>query len=135
MHPLVRLPRRALCAVLLLTQVTACMTWRPVRGTLDQQVGGEPIGDARLTLRNGAELSLHDVTVRSDSVIGFLGDARERRAIPFADVTAIARRELSVARTAGVVGGTAVVAFLVLVAAAVGQIGNNIGATPAPSVP
>jgi len=136
MHHLVRpLARRTLVASLLLTQLTACMTWRPVGGAREQQAGAEPIRHARLTLRNGAEISLHDVTVRSDSVIGFAGDARERRAFPYADVAAVEQRELSIGRTAALVGGAAVITFLVLLAAAMGQLANNIGATPAPSVP
>ena len=129
------LPRRALCAVLLLSQLTACMTWRPARGALNQQTGSEPIRNARLSLRNGTEISLHDVTVRSDSVIGFAGDARERRAFPSPDVASIAQRELSVGRSSIVVVGAVAIAFLVMVGAAIGQLGNNIGATPAPSVP
>ena len=129
------LPRRALCAVLLLSQLTACMTWRPARGALNQQTGSEPIRNARLSLRNGTEISLHDVTVRSDSVIGFAGDARERRAFPTPDVASIAQRELSVGRSSIVVVGAVAIAFLVMVGAAIGQLGNNIGATPAPSVP
>lgn len=136
MRPLLRsLPRRALCAVLLLTQLTACMTWRPLREPREQQAGEKPIRDARLTLRNGTEISLHDVTVRSDSVIGFAGDARERRAFPSADVASIAQRKMSVARSSILVVGAATLTFLILVAAAMGQLANNIGATPAPSVP
>ena len=136
MHPFRRpLPRRSLCAVILLSQLTACMTWRPARGALDQQAGAEPIHNARLTLRNATEISLHDVTVRSDSVIGFAGDARERRAFPTPDVVSIAQRELSVGRSSIVVVGAVAIAFLVMVGAAIGQLGNNIGATPAPSVP
>jgi hypothetical protein len=135
MHPPRRsLPRRSLCAVLLLSQLIACMTWRPARGALDRQAGSEPIRNARLTLRNGTQISLHDVSVRSDSVIGFAGDARERRAFPTPDVVSIAQRELSVGRSSIVVVGAVVIAFLVMVGAAIGQLGNNIGATPAPSV-
>jgi hypothetical protein len=121
--------------VLLLTQLTACMTWRPGRGTLDQQAGAEPIRNARLTLRNGTEISLHDVSVRSDSVVGFAGGARERRAFPTANVVSIAHRELSVGRSSIVVVGAVVVAYLVLLGATIGELGDNIGATPAPSVP
>ena len=135
MRPLCRpFPRRTLCAVLLLSQLTACMTWRPARRALDERAGSEPIRNARLTLRNGTEISLHDVTVRSDSVIGFAG-ARERRAFPAPDVVSIAQRELSVGRSSIVVVGAVAIAFLVMVGAAIGQLGNNIGATPAPSVP
>ena len=110
------------------------MTWRPARRALDERAGSEPIRNARLTLRNGTEISLHDVTVRSDSVIGGAG-ARDRRAFPAPDVVSIAQRELSVGRSSIVVVGAVTVAFLVVLGAAIGQLGNNIGATPAPSVP
>ena len=99
------------------------------------QAGAQPIRDARVTFHSGAELTLHDVTVRTDSVIGFVGDARERRAYATPDVVSIARRELSVGRSSIVVVGAVAVAFLVVLGAAIGQLGNNIGATPAPSVP
>ena len=57
MHSIRRLRvRNAICTALLLTQLTACMTWRPVGGTLDQQVGSERIREARVVLRNGNEL-------------------------------------------------------------------------------
>ncbi len=136
MHPLFRpLARRALCAALLLTQLTACMTWRPVPGALEQQARAEPISQARLVLRSGAELPLRDVTVRADSVIGYAGDARERRAVPVADVASIDHRQLSPVRTAAAVGGTAVVAFVVVLGVAIGQLGGDINAAPAPSVP
>jgi len=63
-----------------------------MRGTLEQQVGEEHIREARLAFRNGDEISLRDVTVRSDSVIGFADDGRERRAIPLAEVASIEHR-------------------------------------------
>ena len=106
--------RRATCLALLLTQLTACMTWRPVPGTLDQQAGVEPISSARLRLRSGAELVLRDATVRSDSVIGYTEGPRDRRALSVADVASIDRRSLSAGRTAGVVVGGAAVAVVVM---------------------
>ena len=95
---------RAATAALLLAQLTACMTWRPVRGTLEQQVGAEPLPRARLMLRDGSELPLRDVTVRADSVIGYTESSRERRARPVADVASIDRRQVSGGRTAVAIG-------------------------------
>jgi hypothetical protein len=46
-----------------------------MHGTLEQQVGDEHIRVARIVLRNGTEISLRDVTVRSDSVIAFVAIA------------------------------------------------------------
>ena len=106
--------RRALCIALPLTQLTACVTWHPVPGTLDQQVGVEPISRARIGLRDGSELPLRDVTVRADSVIGYSESTRERRALPAADVASIHRRQLSAVRTTMAVGTTAVLALAAL---------------------
>ena len=127
--------RRAICVGLLLTQLTACMTWRPVPGTLEQQAGAEPISLARLRLRSGAELVLRDATVRSDSVIGYTESPRERRALPVADVASIDRHSLSAGRTAGVVVGGAAVAAVVMYGLAFSAFQKSINAVPAPRVP
>jgi hypothetical protein len=126
---------RAIGTALLLTQPTACMTWRPVRGPLDQQIGAEPIPRARLELRDGSELPLRDVTVRVDSVIGYSGNPRERRARPVADVVSIDRRTFSAGRTAGVVVGAAAVTTFVAFGLAVRDLGNSINAVPTPRIP
>lgn len=119
MHPVFRFPlRRTVCVALLLMQLAGCMTWHVVPGTPEQQTGAQRISHARLRLRDGSEIQLHDVTVSADSVIGFPGAGRERRAVPVADVASIERRQLSAARTAALVVGTATVATLVLVGAA-----------------
>lgn len=127
--------RHATCVALLLTQLAGCMTWRPVTGTLDQQVGADPIPRARLRLRSGDELSLEDVKVRSDSVIGYSVGSREWRAFPVANVASIDRRAVSAGRTAGVVVGTAAVAFVVIYGLAFSSFEKSINAAPAPHVP
>jgi hypothetical protein len=133
MHPAARSSlRRAVCVALLLTPLGACMTWRPVPGTLDQQVGAEPISRARVRLRSGAELSLYNVTVRPDSVIGY---TEGRRAVSVADVASIDRRQLSAGRTAGVVVGAAAVAVVAMYGLAISALGNDINAVPAPGAP
>jgi len=137
MHPAVRfsLRRAAACVALLLTQLTACMTWRSVPATPDQRAGAEPIARARLRLRSGAELSLRDVTVRSDSVIGYTESPREPRALPAADVASIDQRKLSVGRTVAVVVGAAAITTVVAFGLAMRDLSNSINAVPAPRVP
>jgi hypothetical protein len=126
---------RTVCVALFLTQLTACMTWRPVPATPDPQAGTEPIARARLRLRSGAELSLRDVSVRSDSALGYTGNPRERRAVPMADVASIERRQFSVGRTAGLVLGAVAVTTFVAYGLAIRDLGNSINAAPAPRVP
>jgi hypothetical protein len=130
-----RLPRRATCTVLLLTQLTACSTWSRMPGPIEQQAGAERIPEARLILRSGAELPLRDVTVRADSVVGFFGDARERRAVPVAEVAAIDRRHVSGARTTGLVVGSLAAAFAGLIVVALFASGGTIAATSSPVIP
>src|SRR4051794_18584634 len=133
MHPAASASmRRAVGAALLLTQLTACMTWRPVPAARDQQPGAEPISRARVRLRGDAELSLRDVSVRSDSVVGYTESPRERRAVPAVDVVSIDRRQLSVGRTAGLVVGAAAVITFVAYGLAIRDLGNSINAVPAP---
>jgi len=126
---------RVLVTLPLLIQLPACQSWRTVQEPLGQQGSEEHISRARLTLRDHAQLTLSDVTVRADSVIGFFGDARERRAVAAADVTSIERRQVSVGRTAAVVVGSAAVAFVVVLGMTIAEFGNSINAVPAPSAP
>jgi hypothetical protein len=134
MHPAARFSRCRIVCVALLTQLTACMTWRPVPSTLEQ-AGAEPIPRARVRMRSGAELALREVTVSSDSVIGLSGSPRERRALPRADVVSIDRRQLSVGRTAGLVVGVAAVTVIVAYGMAFSELQKSINAIPAPRVP
>ena len=133
MHLAARFPLcRTACAALLLTQLGACMTWRPVPGT---QTGAEPISRARLRTRNGTELFLHDVAVRGDSVIGYTESPRERRALLTADVASVDRRQLSVGRTTALVVGVAALTTFVAAGLAVRDFGGSINAVPTPRVP
>ena len=104
-----------------------------MRGTLVQQVGEVHIRQARLTLRNGTETSLRDVTVRSDSVIGLADDGRVRRAVPFANVASIEKRQVSILRTGAVMAGTAALTYVALVVIAFSQLPPNWSAVPSPA--
>jgi hypothetical protein len=106
-----------------------------MRGTLDRQVGDERIRQARITYRNGTEIYLRDVTVRSDSVIGFADDGRERRAIPYGEVAAVERQQISVVRTGAVVLLTAAVATVAFIVSAFAQLDENWSAAPMPAPP
>ena len=103
-----------------------------MRGTLEQRVGDERIREARITLRSGDEISLRDVTVRSDSVIGFADDGRVRRAVPFAEVASIEQREVSVLQTGAVMVATAGVAYVAFIFIAFSRLGPNWSAAPSP---
>jgi hypothetical protein len=136
MRPLTRFVScRVLATLPLLIHLSACHTWRTVPGPVGQQVSDERIRQARLTLTNHAQLTLRDVTVRHDSVIGFFGDARERRAVPVADVTSIDRRQVSAGRTTAAVVGSAAAAFVVMLGLAIAAFSGDVHAVPAPSVP
>lgn len=96
-------------------------------------MGSDRIRQARITLRNGTELSLRDVTVRSDSVIGFADDGRERRAIPFPEVASIERHEVSALRTGALLVGTAAVAYVAFIVSVFSRLGPNWTAVPSPT--
>ncbi|MBW8768496.1 MAG: hypothetical protein JF589_01930 [Gemmatimonadetes bacterium] len=104
-----------------------------MRGTLEQQVGDERIREARIAFRNGTEISLRDATVRSDSVIGFSADGRERRAILLADVASIEHREVSVVQTGTLVVVAAAVAYVAYIYAAFARLGPTWTAVPSPA--
>lgn len=119
--------RRAVCVALVLAQLTACTTWRPIPGTPDPQGGATHIAHARVRLRNGTELPLRDVTVGADSVIGYDEDSHERRARPVADVGSIDRLQVSAGRTAAVVGSTVLVLAAVVGVVAASAFGSGVG--------
>jgi len=135
MHRAAPALRHAICAALLLTQLAGCMTWRPLPGTLDQQVGAEPIPKARLRLRSGGEFSLEDVKVRSDSVLGYSAGSHEWHAFPVGNVASIERRGISAGRTAAVVVGVAAVASFVMYGLAFSSFQKSINAVPSAGAP
>lgn len=108
--------RRTVCVALVLVQLAACTTWRPIP-TPDPQGGATHIAHARVRLRDGSELTLRDVTVSADSVIGYDESSNERRARPVAEVGSIARLEVSAGRSASV-AGYSVLVFAALAAVA-----------------
>jgi hypothetical protein len=96
---------------MLLLHLTGCTTWGRQRGVSSVSRAETSIPRARLILRDGSPpLVLSDVTVRSDSVTGYLIDqGRSRMAFARADVVAV---ETRVPNQAGntffmVVGGAA----------------------------
>jgi hypothetical protein len=113
MHPILRpLPRRALCAVLLLTHAGACSQWRRLPGTAEENVGRPSIGRARLVLRDGSELILRDALIRPDSIVGKTVKTYERRAVATGDVSYVDSRRPWTDRTAGGLTGLAMVGLI-----------------------
>src|SRR5688572_16223839 len=88
-----RCSHRVLCGTMLLLHLTGCTTWGRQRAPSVPRAGTS-IPRARLVLRDGSPpLALSDVTVRSDSVTGYLIDqGRSRMAFARADVVAVETR-------------------------------------------
>lgn len=119
--------RRAVCVALVLNQLAACTTWRPIPGTPDPQGGATHIAHARVRLRTGTELPLSDVTVGADSVTGYDEDSHERRARAVADVGSIDRLQVSAGRTAVVVGSSVLVLAALAGVVAASVFGSGLG--------
>jgi hypothetical protein len=110
--------RAGICALLV---ATACHSWRPAPAAPDT-VGTAPLARARIVKRDGSAVVLNAVQVRDDSVVGFAGAERARRAIARTDVARIETRLVSAGRTTlGVIGGVAVL-YLVLYAIALNSV-------------
>lgn len=132
-----RAAARRIAVGVLLVHATGCATWRPLHGTMAQNVRAEGIPTARVVLRDGRHLVLSDVVVRADSVYGYQKDVQARRAFAIRDVAYVEERRVSVARTLAAVGGVAVLALLiyaVLLAQALSE-GFTAAPSPLPSVP
>src|SRR3954465_14357131 len=107
-----RLPRRALCAVLLLTHAGACSQWRRLPGTAEGNGGRPSINRPRLVLHDGSEMILRDVLIRPDSIVGKTVKTYERRAVSTGDVSYFDSRRGWTERTAGGLTGLAVVGVI-----------------------
>jgi hypothetical protein len=80
---------RILGLILLLEVVASCSAWHPLPGANLANQQSEPLGHAKVFLRDGTELELRDATIRSDSIIGFGGDAHARLAVTRTDVVRV----------------------------------------------
>ena len=118
--------RRTACVALVLTQLTACTTWRPIP-TPDPQGGATHIAHARVRLRDGSELSLRDVTVGADTVIGYDESSSERRARPLTDVGSIDRLQVSAGRGFLVAGSALLVVAAVGAVVIASAVGSGVG--------
>lgn len=127
---------RIACGIIVLVNATGCMTWRAVPSTNERAAGDSTFPRARVVLRDGTTLSLSDVTVRPDSVIGFAGAERTRVAVPQQQVERVETRNVNVGQTIGLVGGALALVALAVLIAIVKTLSEFQGApTPLPSVP
>jgi hypothetical protein len=134
MHPILRpLPRRALCAVLLLAHAGACSQWRRLPGSAAENVGRPSINRARLVLRDGSELILRDATIRPDSIVGNTVETRARRAVATGDVSYVDSRRPWTQRTAGGLAGLAVAGALTAIVVGFTVYITGAYAAPTPS--
>src|SRR6476660_2659984 len=119
--------RRAVCVALVLPQLAACTTWRPIPSAPDPQGGATHIAHARVRLRNGTELPLRDVTVGADSVIGYDESSSERRARPLKEVGSIDRLQVSAGRGFLVAGSALLVVAAVGAVVIASTVGSGVG--------
>jgi len=89
----------------------------------------ESISQARVYLRTGATLDLHEVTVAGDSLVGMSGPAsqadRRRVAVPTANVSSIAVREVDAGRTALAILAIAGASIVIIGAAACASLASS----------
>jgi hypothetical protein len=108
--------RKHLFPALTLLVGAACHTWRAAPPVPDT-ASTASLARARIVKRDSSTIELSEVQVRADSVVGFVGAERARRAIAREDVARIETRQVSSGRTTlGVIGG---VALLLLVLSAI----------------
>lgn len=69
----------------------------------------QPIQKSRITLRSGEAFTLSDARISGDSLRGFLGGGRGK-SVALADITSAGIRQVSPAKTVGLVLGVAAVA-------------------------
>jgi hypothetical protein len=122
--------RRKLTALIALA-TTACSSWqlRPAPTPSTGAGASESISQARVYLRTGATLDLHEVTVAGDSLVGMSGPAsqadRRRVAVPTANVSSIAVREVDAGRTALAILAIAGASIVIIGAAACASLASS----------
>lgn len=122
--------RRKLTTLIALT-TTACSSWhlRPAPTPSAGAGASESISKARVYLRSGSMLDLHDVTVAGDSLVGMTGPAsqadRRRMAVPTANVSSIAVRQVDAGRTALAILAIAGASIVIVGAAACASLASS----------
>ena len=114
-EPIGNLRRTRHICVLLSLLATACTQWHPLPGANLGQVRSDELGHARVLLRDGTELDLHDAIVDRDSIIGFGGEARTRFAVARTEVTRVESRQANGPATFLVGGLTPLLALTLLI--------------------
>ncbi len=113
--------RRAIALALLLWYIPACTTWQVARGVTPQQlIADKHPAKVRLSLAGNSEVVLEEPRVAGDSLAGFV-NGRDSSVVA-SDVTQLAIRKVSGGRTAGLVGGLALLGAIIAVAHAVSNM-------------
>ncbi len=119
MIPVLRLPRQMLCALLLISSLSACTTWRTESVTPAQLVDGEHPKSVRVTRTDGRHVTIFTPRVAGDSLVGS-GSSYGQGAhlgVALADIREIATSHPSAGKDVGLVLLVGVVAFGVLLVA------------------
>jgi hypothetical protein len=106
---------RQVSAIVLLSFAASCSTWRPQPGVGLARPESEPLGHARVFLRDSTMLDLEDATISSDSVVGFGGATHTRFALARSGVASVEIRRTDSALTfiAGVLASVLLLALTV----------------------
>src|SRR2546423_506449 len=100
--------------------VAACHTWQVQPGPTSSAVASaaaNPTKPVRLILASGAVIDISTPQLVGDSIVGVSSVTGQRVAFAMADVRSVARREVSVGRTALAAGGVTAVVVAALVVA------------------
>lgn len=104
--------RISFAVMLRATAVSGCTSWRSVRPPDPASPQRVLAGEVRVTHVDGRIYMLHEARVENDSVIG-VSAAGARIALAASEISAIDQRKFSAARTGGLIGGTALAAWVI----------------------
>lgn len=91
----------------------ACTTWRPMPVPAPGATSAEVAENARVILKDGTSMELHNVVVRGDSLVGMnASKPNERVAVAIANVDRLDVKKVSAGKTAGLFGGLALGALI-----------------------
>jgi len=115
------MPRRAIALALLLWYIPACTTWQVARGVTPQQlIADKHPAKVRLSLASNSQVVLEEPRVAGGSLAGFVNG--KDSSVVASDVTHVEIRGINSRKTAGLVGGLAVLGALIAAAHAVSTI-------------
>ncbi len=113
--------RRAIALALLIWYVPACTSWQVARGITPQQlIAARHPPVVRVTLHNSSQFVLDEPSIAGDSLAGFVSG--KDSSVVTSDVRHVEIRSIDGRKTAGLVGGLALLGAIIAVAHAVSNM-------------